>query len=41
MCRAILEEVQPDVLLYLAIRKTTYRAIFLNRLGSWWLTSIG
>ncbi|MEB3282116.1 MAG: element excision factor XisH family protein [Lyngbya sp.] len=31
--RAILEEVQPDVLLYLAIRKTTYRTIFSEPIG--------
>ena len=31
--RAILEEVQPDCLLYLAIRKITYRTIFLEPIG--------
>ncbi|MCG5058954.1 MAG: XisH family protein [Limnoraphis sp. WC205] len=31
--RAILEEVQPNVVLYLAIRKTTYRTIFSEPIG--------
>jgi hypothetical protein len=31
--RAVLEEVQPDCLLYLAVRKTTYQAIFSEPIG--------
>lgn len=31
--RAILEETQPDCLLYLAIRQTTYESIFSEKIG--------
>ncbi|MGD1712660.1 XisH family protein [Dapis sp. BLCC M172] len=31
--RAVLEEVQPDFLLYLAVRKITYQAIFSEPIG--------
>ncbi|NEQ36761.1 MAG: hypothetical protein F6K40_10915 [Okeania sp. SIO3I5] len=31
--RAVLEEVKPDFLLYLAVRKITYQAIFSEPIG--------
>jgi len=31
--RSVLEEVQPDCLLYLAVRKTTYQGIFSELIG--------